>query len=129
MSGTWEPAQKIEITRETLDQYVKLARDLDLDELASGFPESELGSGSKLMKLQASSWGAAESLDDSELEVLIRFFTKAEMELSGWNAGKTSPVIYLAKILKSRGSFDPELKRWVKANTDNRFLPNGAVAL
>ena len=128
-SGVWEPAQTFTVTPELLNRYVELTRDLDLDFLNIGFPAEELSDGAKLMKLQAKDWQVAEDLSTEELEGLIRFFTRAEMEFSGWDAGKTSPVIYLVKILKKRSAFDPELKKWIKANTDNRFLPNGAVVL
>jgi hypothetical protein len=129
MSGTgvWEPAQAFSVTPEILNHYVELTRDLDLDFLNIGFPATELSDGARLMKLGAEDWQVAEALETEEIECLIRFFTRAEMEFSGWDAGKTSPVIYLAKILKKRGEFDPDLKKWIKANTDNRFLPNGAV--
>jgi hypothetical protein len=36
-------------------------------------------------------------------------------------------VIYLVRLLKQRGTFEPELRQWIKANTDNRYLPNGAL--
>lgn len=129
MSSLWESAIKIEVTRELLDRYLVIVSDLDIEALESGFPETERASGAALMKLQGKDWVVAEELDDEQLISLIRFFTKAEMQLSGWDAGKTSPVIYLAKILKRRGSFDSDFKKWIKANTDNRYLPNGAVAL
>ena len=69
----------------------------------------------------------ATALSDEELIGLVRFFTLAEMQLPGWDGGKQSPVIYLVRILKQRGAFTPMLRQWVKANTDNRYLPNGAL--
>ena len=80
-----------------------------------------------LMKLPAEAWHVAEGLGSDDLIRLIRFFTLAEMQLPGWDAGKTSPVIPLVKVLKARNEFSADLRRWVKANTDNRYLPNGAV--
>ena len=129
MSGTWEPVQAITVTKEMLSRYLEVLPELDMAALDQTLPATEITSGARLMKLQKEAWGEADSLDDEQLEALIRFFTLAEMQLPGWAAGKTSPVIYLVKILKSRGAFDPELKRWIKANSDNRYLPNGAVML
>ncbi len=129
MVGTWEPAQAVEVTSELLAKYVAFSRELDLSNLASSFPTGELATGAQLMKLQKKDWQAADALVDDELVSLIRFFTQAEMQLTGWSAGKNSPVIYLVKLLKKRGAFDPELKQWIKSNTDNRYLPNGAVML
>ncbi len=68
---------------------------------------------------------AAESLDDDDVVALIRLFTRAETTLSGWEAGDVSPVIPLVALLKARGSYPPQLTAWIKANSDNRFLPYG----
>ena len=48
-------------------------------------------------------------------------------QLPGWDGGVRSPVIYLVKLMKERGLFTPELRKWIKKNTDNRYLPNGSV--
>lgn len=127
--GTWQPAEKITVSNEQLANYVALAQSLDLNQLDQAMPAEQRETGASLMKLEASAWSAAAELGDEELEALIRFFTLAEMQLPGWDAGKTSPVIYLVKILKKRGAFTAELKQWIKQNTDNRFLPNGAIVL
>ena len=79
------------------------------------------------MKSGGEVWKEAEVLSDTDIRRLIVFFTLAERQLSGWEAGRLSPVIDLVRILKQRGSFQPELRKWIKANTDNRYLPNGAV--
>lgn len=72
-------------------------------------------------------WGrAAAELAPAELERLIRLFTRAET-LPGWESGPRSPVIPLAAELKKRGEYPPELTRWIKANTENRFLPYGSL--
>lgn len=81
------------------------------------------------MQATLESWqSACESLDNQQIHHLIRFFTLAEMQLSGWEAGDKSPVISLVKILKSRDAFpEKDFIRWIKQNTDNRFLPYGPV--
>jgi hypothetical protein len=72
-------------------------------------------------------WSQAESLAPAELERLIRFFTLAEQQWVGWEAGKRSSVIALVAILKSQSAFEPELRRWIKQHSDNRYLPYGAA--
>ncbi|MFU8815989.1 MAG: hypothetical protein ACNA7W_11635 [Pseudomonadales bacterium] len=67
---------------------------------------------------------AAQPLSDDEITALVRLFTLAE-RLPGWEAGDCSPVIPLAAVLKRRGSYPPDLTAWIKANSDNRFLPYG----
>lgn len=79
------------------------------------------------MRQDEAYWQAAEALAEDELVALVRFFTLAEMQLPGWDAGKQSPVIYLVRMLKQRQAFTPALRQWIKANTDNRYLPNGAL--
>ncbi len=128
-TGVWEPAKPVSVSREKLSQYLEVLENINLDALEAELPETLQKSDSSLMKLTADQWQAAESLDDTGLEQLIRFFTKAEMQLPNWSGGQTSPVIYLVRVLKRRGTFSSELKQWIKANTDNRYLPNGAVLL
>ncbi len=71
-------------------------------------------------------WQAlAQQFTDAELLQLCRIFTLGEMQLAGWTAGDKSPVIALVAELKRRGSFTTDDKRWIKAHTDNRFLPHG----
>lgn len=69
----------------------------------------------------------AKALSDVEITGLIRIFTLGEMAYSSWVVGDKSPVVPLVKVLKSRGSYDPELTRWIKAHTTNKFLPHGSL--
>ena len=81
-----------------------------------------------LMRCEASAWTqAAAELGSAELLALVRFFTLVEAGVAGWEAGKTSPVIPLVKLLRDRGDFTPETRKWIKAHTDNRYLPYGSA--
>lgn len=64
---------------------------------------------------------------DAELHKLARLFTVGEMQFATWQAGDKSAVVPIVRELKSRGAFASEDKRWIKAHTENRFLPNGNV--
>lgn len=83
------------------------------------------------MSAAAADWAQADELNSDDISNLIRFFTLAEMQLPGWEAGKSSPVIYLFKLLRKKTDVDAEalkaLRSWIKTNSDNRYLPNGAV--
>ncbi len=125
----WQPTKVNQLTETKLDQYVGMVNSLDLDNLSGSLPELNQKSDSWLMKLDLTAWEIASRLDTEQIIALIRFFTLAEMQLAGWDAGKTSPVIALVKLLKKRGEFASELKQWIKSNTDNRYLPNGAVLM
>ena len=71
---------------------------------------------------------AAKAADAGEVVQWIRFFTLAEAKFAGFEAGAQSPVVALARALRRRGEYPPDLTRWIKANTANRFLPHGSLA-
>ena len=128
--GTWEPGKKKSVELVEHGKMVELLecfRQADPEKLSASLPSELINRDAALMKLDEESWRNCESLADDELEPLIKFFTLAEMQLPGWDGGVRSPVIYLANQLKKRGLFTPELRKWVKKNTDNRYLPNGSA--
>jgi hypothetical protein len=57
----------------------------------------------------------------------LNAFTLAEMHFQGWEAGKQNPVVYLVRMLRARGEFSADLRKWIRANTDNRYLPYGSA--
>lgn len=87
------------------------------------------GNASQMMKLEASQWyQAIEHLEESALLDLVRFFTIAEQMLPHWHGGDKSPVIWIARLLKKRGTpLSRDMVLWIKGNSDNRFLPNGPI--
>ena len=83
----------------------------------------------QMMKLDANAWQQPlHDLDNETLAQLIRFFTVAEQQLPEWHGGDQSPVIWISRSLKKRGApLSREQVLWIKANSDNRFLPNGPI--
>ncbi|MFT7388662.1 MAG: hypothetical protein ACI8VC_001917 [Candidatus Endobugula sp.] len=66
------------------------------------------------------------STDD--IIALIKFFTLAEMQYNHWRAEEHSPVIWLTQVLRQKeGKIDKNLLLWIKKESDNKFLPNGAL--
>lgn len=129
--GTWEPNQDKDkpepIEEDMLRRFMVLGGSDQLAVLAGVMEASDKSAGARLMQLSTASWDVAKAFADSEIENLIRFFTLAEMALPGWEAGKKSPVICLVQILKSRDAFSADLRKWIKKNSDNRYLPYGSV--
>lgn len=125
--GVWEPKKAPLLDIGRLRHYIDLMKSADPTRLTDAVPASDVEKDSGLMKLSADQWTVAEPLANDELIALIRFFTLAEMQFTGWDGGKDSPVIPLVRILKSRDGFTPELRKWIKANTDNRYLPYGSA--
>lgn len=129
--GEWSPEGSkkvvVEVDLEFLQRLVTLASENNLDDIGSWLDAADVSQGAVIMTLDRDSWDILDGWDDTRLETLIRFFTLAEMQLPGWQAGNKSPVIALVKHLKQQNSFSPELRRWIKTNTDNRYLPNGSA--
>ena len=127
----WKPVQKIIIDLAKLRQYVAIASNFDDSNVAAALPVENISADSFLMSAAAADWAQADELNSDDISNLIRFFTLAEMQLPGWEAGKSSPVIYLFKLLRKKTDVDAEalkaLRSWIKTNSDNRYLPNGAV--
>lgn len=132
--GEWNPEQKTkpaeQVDTELLKKIVRnYSPDLEDNptEVATLLDAAELSAGAPLMTLDRAAWDCVSEWDTAELQTLVKFFTLAEMQLPGWKGGNKSPVIALVKILKLRDGFTAELRQWVKANTDNRYLPHGSV--
>ena len=133
-TGSWSPegqqasSQNFELKQTQLNLCLALSNEHSLATLATQLSELQIQQLAPIMQLTANDWEqACSDLSDAELENLMRFFTKAEA-LPGWEAGDQSPVIWLGKILKKRGTgINKDLVLWIKANSDNRFLPHGSL--
>lgn len=132
--GTWDPTTQtakssLRIDPAWLREFIALAQQDKLTDLNGALPESAIVERAGLMQLDVDDWNAAcGGMDGAELLALIRFFTLAEQQLPGWHAGHKSPVIALARMLKQRGApLSRDLQLWIRANSDNRYLPHGKV--
>lgn len=127
----WKPVETITIDMAKLRQYVEIAAKSDAADVGAALPPGSLMTDRLLMKATAADWAQAAELSSEDIDQLIRFFTLAEMQVPNWEAGKTSPVIYLFKLLRKKPDMQAEalkaLRSWIKSNSDNRYLPNGAV--
>ena len=121
----WEPQKPLSIDEALLQELAGVYPRGET--LAEQLDEPWVKDKMQLMHQEADAFRAAQNLSDDVLADLIRFFTLAEMQLPGWEAGKKNPVIYLVRILKDRDGFDPGLRKWIKTNTDNRYLPYGSA--
>ena len=125
--GVWEPGKSTIVSTEQLQKLLSKVSKTDLSRLSSTLDKEFMEGNVWMMKLKESAWQVADAVALEDLVDLIRFFTLAEMQLPGWEGGKQNPVIYLVKILKSRDEFSPELRKWIRTNSDNRYLPYGAA--
>ncbi len=132
--GAWDPSQaagndSFMIDQDQLNIFINLSDDDKLGELEAHLDSDTINAQAPLMTQSKERWfEAADALDNAQILSLIRFFTIAEMQLTGWEAGSKSPVIWLTKVLRQRKAPpDKSLLLWIRENSDNRFIPNGAL--
>ncbi len=132
--GSWnpnlvKPDTDAAVSPELLARFVVLSRQEQLGHIADNVDAEQQQLYAVLMTLPQPVWeDAVSSLPEADIYHLMRFFTVAEMQLAGWEAGDKSPVIWLNKTLKARGKpLSKEQVQWIKQNTRNRFLPYGSA--
>jgi|TARA_B110000914_G_scaffold54057_1_gene46732 hypothetical protein len=128
--GVWKPGGDAEsrvVSPALLDRFLQLANGLSGAVDAGMLDAAELANENWVMKAGPTAWEAARALDSDMAISLVRLFTLVEEQVSGWEAGNKSPVISLAKILKERGDLEADLRKWIKSNTKNRYLPHGSA--
>src|SRR5690554_4518461 len=119
----------VAIDPQWLQRCIALSRDNLLEALPEQLSEEEKRDKAVYMRLPAPQWQQAlEDLSSEELRLLLLFFTRAEMLLSGWDAGKDSPAIAINKVLRQRGEkLSKATLQWIRQHSDNRFIPNGGL--
>jgi hypothetical protein len=112
----------------SLERFIRYSREGPLEQLEQLIADDESQALAGLMHIEHSEWlKAVEALPDDDLLHLIRFFAAAE-NLPGWEAGKRSPVIPLAKTLRRRGvRLEKGLLQWLREVNQNRYLPYGPL--
>lgn len=128
--GVWDPSKGAEsksVDAATLQRFTALANESSDATSVGDLDEAGVASDSWVMSLGSKAWQLATNLSSADIEQLIRLFTLLERQVPGWDAGNKSPVIPLVKLLKARDDFSPELRKWIKANTENRYLPYGSA--
>ena len=130
--GSWTPENEksaLTIDDKWLQRCIAISDEDRLEELPAPFTEDEQRTYGVFMRVSQDQWQAVSTdLSNDDIVHLIRFFTRAEKLISGWDAGKESPAIWLNKVLRSRGEkLDRDMLLWIRNNTDNRFIPNGGL--
>lgn len=125
--GTWDPKAAPTLGERQVELIRKACRNLDAADL--GLTIGERGELAPLMTAAADIWSEpVDAASSNELVDWIRFLTLAEARLPGFEAGAKSPVIQIARLLRARNDYPEDLTAWIRANTDNRFLPYGSLA-
>ena len=126
--GVWQPdSNATPLERTLLERLARCAS--HLEEAALGLAPDEVVRYATLMRLPREQWAAAvTALDAATIERLIRFLTVAEEKLPNWEGGAHSPVIALAAELRARDAYPKPLTAWIRAHSQNKFLPWGSLA-
>ena len=126
-TGFWTPAEQAPPDLETLRRLAAQVP-AEIDDAGAVIGEDERPRLSAWMHQPRDVWmPLAETLNDEELLALVRLFTLAEMQFSGWRGDNSSPVIAFARTLRQRGAWPAEMTAWIRGNSDNRFLPYGSL--
>lgn len=129
--NAWTPTTPDQqVDPEPLKKFIQLAEsEATLSALTRTLTAEEIENNRYLMSLPQQKWQPLlEDFTTDELQLLIKFFTLAEMQLPGWDAGEKSPVIWIVKLLrKKHAPLSKEQLLWIKNHSTNRFLPNGPL--
>ena len=131
-TGSWDPnagsaTSDLQLTPELLQRFIQYSEQDQLGDLQAlvGDADEQLA---RVMQIDHALWQEATAeLPTESVQHLIRFLAMAE-NLSGWEAGASSPVIPLAKILRKRGErLDKPFLQWLREVNENRYLPYGPL--
>ena len=122
--GAWEPAAKLGVSHAQ-------ALDVAAAEVAEAALAVDDAVAARLRQVFFATPDERAALFDDEpsprLVGWARALTLAEETIPGCEGGAKSPVIALARLLRSRGDYPPDLTAWIKRVSSNRFLPYGSL--
>ena len=125
--GAWDPAEQIsELNDSVLSELLTAADCLDREDF--GLSVAQVSRLAATVRLRPEAWQPVAALDDEQVIGLVRLYTLAEGRFPEWKAGSASPVIALCRLLRRRGAWPADLTAWIKARSDNKFLPYGSLA-
>jgi len=126
--GSWNPeSQKQSLPNKQVLDRVLVASNQSIEN-NFGLSAEETEKYAQLMQLSLSSWHPLLSeVAPEDLIGLLKFFTLAEQHFDSWQAGARSPVIAIAKVLREKSAYPNDLTAWIRAHSDNRFLPHGSL--
>lgn len=121
--GAWEPAAALgERHARLLDAVAAQPGEaIDADaETATGLRQVALADAAQRSAL-------FEPRESARLVAWLKVLVLAEETIPGCDAGARSPAIAIARLLRTRGDYPPDLTAWIKSASSNRFLPYGSL--
>lgn len=129
MVDTWQPTTGIDgLSTEKLVQLAALITDKDnIKADLKQIDESDINLIANCINTPQDTWVLAITpLSSDQILNLCTLFTIGEMEFPNWAFTSKNPTIYFLRHLKSQKvSVEKDFIRWLKKNTDNRYIPYG----
>lgn len=133
MVDTWQPAdQKAEISSEKLLDLVSLISSQEsIQEDILQLEKADINLLSNHINTPQSAWlKAIENFNDAQILKLCMLFTVGEMQFPTWTFGSKNPTIYFLRHLKTENrAAEKDFVRWLKKQTDNRYIPYGPAII
>ena len=133
MVDTWQPAeQEVSISTERLSIIVSLIGGQEsIQEDIKSLDKSDVEWVNGLLHSPQSAWlEAIKGFNDEDVLKLCMLFTVGEMEYPTWAFGSKNPTIYFLRHLKYENrAAEKDFVRWLKKQTDNRYIPYGPALI
>jgi hypothetical protein len=131
MVDTWQPSSSNDVIPEQklADFSALIKSQEDAKQNIKGLIAEDIKLIESLINAPQSAWiKAIEGLSAEQVKNLCVFFTIGEMEFSNWVFASKNPAIYFIKHLKAQSEpLEKDFIRWLKKQTDNRYIPYGAA--
>ena len=133
MVDTWQPTeQKTTISAKRLSYIASLVSNQEsIQEDVMRLDSSDVELINSYLHLPQSVWlKAIENFNDSQVLNLCMLFTVGEMKYPTWTFGSKNPTIYFLRQLKTeKRPAEKDFVRWLKKQTDNRYIPYGPALI
>lgn len=133
MVDTWNPSdQKTTISAQRLSKLASLISSQDnIQEEVMHLESSDVNLIGSYLNAPQDAWiKAVENIDGAQILKLCMLFTVGEMKFQTWTFGSKNPTIYFLRYLKAKNQApEKDFIRWLKKQTDNRYIPYGPALL
>ena len=129
MVDTWQPNTGIDSL--SSDKLLRLTEIISSQETAKDdikqISEEDINLIAGHLNTPQEAWlQTIENFSDEQVLNLCSLFTLGEMEFSSWAFASKNPTIYFLKYLKAKKVVvEKDFVRWLKKQTDNRYIPYG----
>ena len=129
MVDTWQPSEQItSISAEKLLGLASLISGQDtVEEDVMRLENADIELITNYLNAPQAAWlKAIEDFNDTQILNLCMLFTVGEMKFPTWSFGSKNPTIYFLRQLKTeKRAAEKDFVRWLKKQTDNRYIPYG----